>query len=303
MAVARHAALATGTLLSGAVLLALGCGEAFVAGDSGGGGTTSGGASVTASSSSSGSGSGAGGGTSSSSGQTTGAGGGGGQGGSPQPLASCLELQKADPGAATGKHVIDPDGSGGAAPIEVECDMDIDGGGWTRFNWVHDDFPVGADPLGELLADCDVDETLCRGRIPVSAQPTHLLVIDETDQGYAAFAFDSGKISQAMVAAFRDHEQSCTFDSIPFQPYEDDSVDQYCADGNEGGCDTFIYTSGASDSCWAVGAWLLELDGDGYWANAVFKLGQTQGGGCGAGDHGYLNDGPCYDEHGSLYYR
>jgi hypothetical protein len=47
-----------------------------------------------------------------------------------RPL-SCSDLLALDPTAATGRHVIDPDGDGPVAEFEVHCDMARDGGGWT----------------------------------------------------------------------------------------------------------------------------------------------------------------------------
>lgn len=47
-----------------------------------------------------------------------------------RPL-SCGDLLALDPTAPTGRHVIDPDGDAPAAEIEVHCDMDREGGGWT----------------------------------------------------------------------------------------------------------------------------------------------------------------------------
>lgn len=44
---------------------------------------------------------------------------------------SCKAIKTANPTAADGTYTIDPDGTGGASPYSVVCDMTTDGGGWT----------------------------------------------------------------------------------------------------------------------------------------------------------------------------
>ncbi|MGB0590517.1 MAG: fibrinogen-like YCDxxxxGGGW domain-containing protein [Myxococcota bacterium] len=46
--------------------------------------------------------------------------------------ADCVAIRDAVAGAESGLYTIDPDGAGGDAPITVYCDMETDGGGWTR---------------------------------------------------------------------------------------------------------------------------------------------------------------------------
>lgn len=64
---------------------------------------------------------------------------------------SCSDLLARDPAARTGRHVIDPDGDGPGAEIEVHCDMDREGGGWTLVFVSSDDaqntWTFGARPL------------------------------------------------------------------------------------------------------------------------------------------------------------
>jgi hypothetical protein len=44
---------------------------------------------------------------------------------------NCSEIQFWHPGAASGMFVIDPDSDGPLQPMECQCDMTTDGGGWT----------------------------------------------------------------------------------------------------------------------------------------------------------------------------
>ena len=49
-----------------------------------------------------------------------------------EPSISCKALLALFPETVTGTYSIDPDGAGGSDPFDVYCDMDTDGGGWTR---------------------------------------------------------------------------------------------------------------------------------------------------------------------------
>ncbi|MFM2153315.1 MAG: hypothetical protein RL199_1750 [Pseudomonadota bacterium] len=69
--------------------------------------------------------------------------------------ASCASIKNAMPGAQDGQYVIDPDGTGPIAQLEVLCDMTRDGGGWTlvgkgREGWYWNDSGQGtpSDVLG-----------------------------------------------------------------------------------------------------------------------------------------------------------
>lgn len=50
----------------------------------------------------------------------------------PQMASSCLEIKQRNSAASNGFYQIDIDGAGETAPFYVECDMETNGGGWTK---------------------------------------------------------------------------------------------------------------------------------------------------------------------------
>lgn len=73
--------------------------------------------------------------------------------------ADCAEIHESDPLAPDGAYMIDPDGLGGAAAFEAQCDMSNDGGGWTlvarndqptSFDTFDQDWDAYRDGFGDL---------------------------------------------------------------------------------------------------------------------------------------------------------
>ncbi|MEC9071810.1 MAG: fibrinogen-like YCDxxxxGGGW domain-containing protein, partial [Myxococcota bacterium] len=62
----------------------------------------------------------------------------------------CTDVQFQAPSAPSGLYTIDPDGDGGLDPFEAWCDMDTDGGGWTRI-FVPEQVNYNQDDVGYTL--------------------------------------------------------------------------------------------------------------------------------------------------------
>jgi hypothetical protein len=228
-------------------------------------------------------------------------------GGNGQGPASCLEIHEANPEAPDGPYLIDPDPADAIPPFTVICDMATAGGGWTRFHWVGADIPQDVDPLGGDLPSCEVSGVACLGRIPPSVEPAQLLVEDYSRNGHAVWTFDAANAtSNAVLHALRDKTEACFSEGQLFMPVEVSSADLFCGTGEEGGCDSFMYSNG---NCASRPGWTLELDGDNLWAKAAFKVGWMYSSldPCGAGDYmwqvAYLDYQGCGQEYGAFYYR
>jgi hypothetical protein len=166
-------------------------------------------------------------------------------------------------------------------------------------------FPDGADPLGEELASCDPGASVCRGRIPTSAAPSDLLVLEPASGEYARWEFDETSLSNAVLAALRDKTEACiVHNPEPFMPVTSTSTELFCGNNSSAGCDSFLYGMG---ECLGGSAWVMHFDDDGWYCRAAFKMGRTLASPgntpCSSADLGYMDACDCTAEGGELYYR
>jgi hypothetical protein len=229
--------------------------------------------------------------------------------------SSCREILERGFSTGDGAYSIDLDGRESAPPFAVKCDMTIDGGGWTRFNWITAGaYPANTDPLGQLLSECAIGAALCRGRIPTSVNPTHFMVKDVAEGNRAIWQFDAtNAVSNAALAAFRDKVVGCVANGpAPWQPTSHNSNEDFCGAGSGGtGCDSFTYAdqAGTGPGCAQVySGWYTQMDEDTGCYRTAFKMGMTHTGyetrACLIPESNFLDDGATDDDtFGELYYR
>jgi len=141
---------------------------------------------------------------------------------------SCTEILVGDPAAASGGFVIDTDGNGPTPSVAVACDMDFDGGGWTRIMATR---RLGPDLLAEGGTDGDgpsrlsLDNALALATVSTEV---HLRTAGAPDDGFRSRpgslpisslrqgrSLQFGSLSDLVGSALRIAQSRCIFAPPP----------------------------------------------------------------------------------------
>lgn len=234
----------------------------------------------------------------------------------PSTPLSCKDILEQNPRSQTGIYEIDPDGTQANPAFSVWCDMDTDGGGWTRWWWFHADRNVDwrrvTDMLGAELGDCDPNADSCFARIP-DANASELRASDGTDWASWEFQRNNSTSSRAYDAFVNRTPSDFVLDSYTdaWNPTRQSSNSNTLTDPYECDADRDIPSDGRCRNFWYADMRGPEgtlrsfnLDDDGGYGQTAFGAGADnsgQGQGCDFLEQRLASTNESCE--GELYYR
>jgi len=123
---------------------------------------------------------------------------------------SCADIHDLFPALSSGTYTIDPDGVGGNNPVAVYCDMEADGGGWTR------------------VADVNANKGLCPGEWVYTNIPKVCFRL-EGNQGCKSALFNTFGLTYGEVRGYVKAYQFNSMDA--FHMYSQFDIDGPYVDG------------------------------------------------------------------------
>lgn len=158
---------------------------------------------------------------------------------------NCRNIKGKHPAAGSGMFWIDPDGAGGIAAVEVECDMETDGGGWTVVGHAFDEnFDTPPPAIGNGVGSWP--DWIAHSWSSNNSHYQSLALFDALTDGSARVMQLSRDAGGAIVRQLQ---------------YEDFDYDAVANTSQIGACTNMVGTPCGSQYSWA--AWPPTFDGQG----------------------------------------